>query len=153
MIADFEKKFIERLWKDAYGNMMLKLLPASVQEFTENKILEIMRTARKHRSKLVYSGGCAQNIIVNSKIRDMFDDVHIAIAPSDAGSSLGWAAKTWAEETGGKRLKWSLSYLGYDIKNKINPKEVVDYLMKNKVCGVANGRAGLNLVHWVIVVF
>ena len=37
----------------------------------------------------------------------MFDDVHIAIAPSDAGSSLG-CAKTWAEETGGKRLKWSL---------------------------------------------
>ena len=52
-----------------------------------------MRTARKHGSKLVYSGGCAQNIIVNSKIRDMFDDVHIAIAPSDAGSSLGCVQK------------------------------------------------------------
>ena len=89
---------------------------------------------------MVYSGGVAQNIIANSKIRDMFDDVHIAIAPSDCGSSLGCAAKTWAEETGGQRLKWS-PYLGYDIKNKINPKEVVDYLMKNKVCGVANGRA------------
>ena len=139
MIADFEKKFIERLWKISW-EYDAKVIAASVQEFTENKILEIMRTARKHGSKLVYSGGCAQNIIVNSKIRDMFDDVHIAIAPSDAGSSLGCAAKTWAEETGGKRLKWS-PYLGYDIKNKINPKEVVDYLMKNKVCGVANGRA------------
>ena len=139
MIADFEKKFIERLWNVSW-EYDAKVIAASVQEFTENKILEIMRTARKHGSKLVYSGGCAQNIIVNSKIRDMFDDVHIAIAPSDAGSSLGCAAKTWAEETGGKRLKWS-PYLGYDIKNKINPKEVVDYLMKNKVCGVANGRA------------
>ena len=139
MIADFEFKFIERLWKISW-EYDAKVIAASVQEFTENKILEIMRTARKHGSKLVYSGGCAQNIIVNSKIRDMFDDVHIAIAPSDAGSSLGCAAKTWAEETGGKRLKWS-PYLGYDIKNKINPKEVVDYLMKNKVCGVANGRA------------
>ena len=139
MIADFEYNFIERLWKISW-EYDAKVIAASVQEFTENKILEIMRTARKHGSKLVYSGGCAQNIIVNSKIRDMFDDVHIAIAPSDAGSSLGCAAKTWAEETGGKRLKWS-PYLGYDIKNKINPKEVVDYLMKNKVCGVANGRA------------
>ena len=88
MIADFEKKFIERLWKIS-KKYDAKVIAASVQEFTENKILEIMRTARKHGSKLVYSGGCAQNIIVNSKIRDMFDDVHIAIAPSDAGSSLG----------------------------------------------------------------
>ena len=50
-----------------------------------------MRTARKHGSKLIYSGGVAQNIVANSKIRDMFDDVHIAIAPSDCGSSLGLA--------------------------------------------------------------
>ena len=139
MIADLEHTFIKKLWKLSW-EYDAKVIAASVQKFTENKILEIMQTARKHGSKLVYSGGVAQNIIANSKIRDMFDDVHIAIAPSDCGSSLGCAAKTWAEETGGQRLKWS-PYLGYDIKNKINPKEVVDYLMKNKVCGVANGRA------------
>ena len=66
-----------------------------------------MRTARKHGSKLIYSGGVAQNIVANSKVRDMFDDMHIAIAPNDSGSSLGCAAKTRAEETGGTRLKWS----------------------------------------------
>ena len=41
--------------------------------------------ARQYGSKLVYSGGVAQNIVANSKIRDLFDEVHIAIAPSD-----GW---------------------------------------------------------------
>ena len=48
--------------------------------------------ARQYGSKLVYSGGVAQNIVANSKIRDLFDEVHIAIAPSDAGSALGCAS-------------------------------------------------------------
>ena len=113
---------------------------ASIQKFTEDKISELMVHARQYGSKLVYSGGVAQNIVANSKIRDLFDDVHIAIAPSDGGSALGCASKSWSEQTGGTHLKWS-PYLGYNIKKDINPKKVVDYLMKNKVCGVANGRA------------
>ena len=139
MIADLEKRFIKKLWKVKQTHDA-NVIAASVQEFAENKILEIMRTARKHGSKLIYSGGVAQNIVANSKIRDMFDDMHIAIAPGDSGSALGCAAKTWAEETGGTRLKWS-PYLGYDIKNNINPKEVVDYLLSKRVCGIANGKA------------
>ena len=47
--------------------------------------------------------------------------------------------KTWSDETGGDKLTWS-PYLGYDIKKDINPKDVVDYLIKNKVCGVENGK-------------
>ena len=139
MIADLENIFVKKLWQVKQTHDA-KVIAASVQEFAENKILEIMRTARKHGSKLIYSGGVAQNIVANSKIRDMFDDMHIAIAPNDSGSSLGCAAKTWAEETGGTRLKWS-PYLGYDIKNDINPKEVVDYLLSKRVCGIANGKA------------
>jgi carbamoyltransferase len=113
---------------------------ASVQAFAERAILEIMTEARKYGSKLVYSGGCAQNVVVNSKIRTMFDDMHISIAPADSGSSLGCAARTWAQETGGTHLKWS-PYMGTNIDREINPKEVVDHLMKYQHCGVANGRA------------
>ena len=115
-------------------------IAASIQKFTEDKIYEIMVHARQYGSKLVYSGGVAQNIVVNSKIRDLFDEMHIAVAPTDGGSALGCASKSWSEQTGGTHLKWS-PYLGYNIERDINPKEVVDYLMKNKVCGVANGRA------------
>ena len=104
MIADLEHTFIKKLWKLSW-EYDAKVMAASVQEFTENKILEIMQTARKHGSKLVYSGGVAQNIIANSKIRDMFDDVHIAIAQNYCGSSLGCEAKTWAEQTGGKKIE------------------------------------------------
>lgn len=113
---------------------------ASVQKFAEHEILEFMKVARGYGSKLVYSGGVAQNVVANSMIYDMFDDMHISIAPTDAGSALGCAAKTWAEQTGGTHLKWN-PYLGHDIQREINPREVVDHILKHKVCGVANGRA------------
>ena len=135
MVNDFFQEYVKYV-----SNLSPFDIAASIQKFTEDKIYEIMVHARQYGSKLVYSGGVAQNIVANSKIRDLFDEVHIAIAPSDAGSALGCAAKSWSEQTGGTHLKWS-PYLGYNIEKDINPKEVVDYLMKNKVCGVANGRA------------
>ena len=39
------------------------------------------------------------------------------------------------------KIKWEHPYLGYDISRHINPKEVVDDLLENKIVGVANGRA------------
>jgi len=113
---------------------------ASVQEFARRAIVEIMSIARIYGNKLVYSGGVAQNVVVNSLIHEMFDEVHIAIAPADSGSSLGCAAKTWARETGGTHLKWN-PYLGTNIDREVNPTEVVDHLLKNQYCGLANGRA------------
>jgi len=113
---------------------------ASVQKFAEVAILGIMKEARKYGNKLVYSGGVAQNVVVNSMIHEMFDEVHIAIAPTDAGSALGAAARTWAQKTGKDQLTWT-PYLGYDIQRDISPREVVDHIIKNKVCGIAHGRA------------
>lgn len=113
---------------------------ASVQEFAKRAILEIMSIARCYGNKLVYSGGVAQNVVVNSLIHEMFDEVHIAIAPADSGSSLGCASKTWARETGGTHLKWN-PYLGTDIDRIVNPSEVVDHLLEEQYCGLANGRA------------
>ena len=57
-------------------------------------------------------------------------------SPGDAGSALGAAALVHK-----KKLKWKHPYLGYDINTSVNPKEVIQELLKNKVCGVANGRA------------
>jgi carbamoyltransferase len=99
-----------------------------------------MKIARQYGSKLVYGGGCAQNVSANTKIRELFDDMHVAIAPSDAGNALGCAAYTWHKKTGGTHLDWS-PYLGHNIDREINPKEVAEYLVANQVCGIANGRA------------
>jgi carbamoyltransferase len=113
---------------------------ASIQEFARIVILETMKEARQYGSKLAYSGGCAQNVVVNSMLWDIFDDVHIAIEPTDGGSSLGTAAMSWHQATGKDKLIWT-PYLGHNIDREINPREVVDHLLKESYCGVANGRA------------
>jgi carbamoyltransferase len=113
---------------------------AGVQKFAEYAIMQIMRTASLHGKKLVYSGGCAQNVVINSRLFELFEDVHIAISPTDAGSSLGAAALSWSEYTPQDQLIWT-PYLGYNIEREVNPRHVVDHLLEHKVCGLANGRA------------
>ena len=116
-------------------------LAASVQYFAEKEIENLAKIARKYGSKLIYSGGCAQNVVANSIIRKLFDDMWIPVAPTDAGSSLGAAAYSYGKATGRDRINWVDPYLGYDIRRSINPKDVVDHLLKHSYCGIANGRA------------
>ena len=114
---------------------------ASVQKLAETKILEWATKARKYGSKLCYAGGVAENIVANSLIRPMFDDMWIPSAPGDSGSALGCSARQYGIDTGKQHINWKDPYLGYNIKREINPKEVVDHLLEYTYCGVANGRA------------
>ena len=116
-------------------------MASSVQKFAEGKILERAKLARQYGSKLVYAGGVAQNIIANSLIKPLFDDMWVPPACGDAGSALGAAAYSYCKATGKDRINWVSPYLGYDIKKEINVSEVVYYIMEHKVCGIANGRA------------
>lgn len=116
-------------------------LASSVQSWAEEEIMKLATKARKYGSKLCYSGGVAQNIIANTKIKYLFDDMWIAVNPSDGGSSLGAAARTWALETGKNRLGWVDNYLGLDTNKKVDPKRVANYLMTNNMAGVLNGKA------------
>ena len=114
---------------------------ASLQRGTEELIYDIMKEARKHGSKLCYSGGVAQNIMANSRIRDLFDDVWIDVNPGDGGASLGCASYHYMKDTGRDRINWTHPYLGLNIEGDLDPEKVVDYLMKKQVCGIANGPA------------
>ena len=107
-------------------------LAASIQALYEKKFLELVDMCPK--KNLVLMGGCALNCVANSKIKDK--NIWIMPSPGDAGSSIGAAALVHK-----KKLKWKHPYLGYNINRDINPKDVVKELLKNKVCGVANGRA------------
>ena len=107
-------------------------LAASVQALYEKKFLELVDMCPK--KNLVLMGGCALNCVANSKIKNK--NIWIMPSPGDAGSSIGAAALVHK-----KKLKWKHPYLGYNINRDINPKDVVKELLKNKVCGVANGRA------------
>lgn len=116
-------------------------LAASLQAWAEEEILELATKAREYGSKLCYSGGVAQNIIANTKIRYLFDDMWIAANPNDGGSSLGAAARTWALETGKNRINWVDSYLGLDTNKEVDPKRVAEHLMTINIAGVLNGKA------------
>lgn len=127
-----------KTWVNKYED---KDFAAGIQKFAEYGIMQIMHIARQYGNKLVYSGGCAQNVVINSMIHELFNgQVHIAVSPTDAGSALGAAALSWSKHTGKDQLIWT-PYSGYNIKKDINPKVIVDHLVAKRVCGLANGKA------------
>ena len=129
----------ELLWQNnqwGVGNLLPNAenedLALSIQILYERKFLQLVRMCPK--KNLIIMGGCALNCIANSKIYGK--NIWIMPSPGDAGSSLGAAALVQK-----KKLNWKHPYLGYNIQGQVNPKEVVKELLKNKVCGIANGRA------------
>lgn len=114
---------------------------ASLQYAVEEMILDVMREARKYGTHLCYSGGVAQNIVANGRVRELFDDMWVDVNPGDGGASLGAAGWQLMQDTGIDRLNWTSPFLGYNIEGDLDPEKVVDDLFKNKVCGIANGRA------------
>lgn len=145
---DWEDRYDQKkLYLDKMCDMLFKECAnvddasASLQRMTEEVIKDFMTVARKHGRKLCYSGGVAQNIMANSVIHDMFDDVWIDVNPGDGGAALGAAAYGYMQATGADRINWEHPYLGHNIKGTVDPEEVVDYIMKHKVAGIANGPA------------
>lgn len=108
-------------------------LAASVQNLFETKLLQLLKYC--DQENIILMGGCALNCLANSRIPSRYN-IWIMPSPGDAGSSLGAAALVE-----GKKLNWEHPYLGWNIDREVNPKKVVDYLLKNKYCGIANGRA------------
>lgn len=118
-------------------------LAASVQKFTEEVFMDLAKRCTKFGKKLVVSGGSAQNIIAMTQIKQsgLFEDMWVAVAPTDAGSALGAAAYSYWKATGNSRVNWKNAYLGHDMGCNINPKEVVDHLLSQEYCGIASGKA------------
>ena len=146
-VGDAEKSQRERdrlVWREQLYQKVEavedKVAARAVQDFADYAIMQIMTEASKYGKKLCYSGGCAQNVVTNSRLFELFDEVHIAVSPTDAGSGLGTAARSWAKATGKDKLDWS-PYCGYNIDREIDVNAVVDHLMEHKVCGIANGPA------------
>ena len=132
-----------KLWKHWFEKHGQYDMSASVQYLAERLFADLAQTCRKYGSKLVVSGGSAQNIIAMSQIKQsgLFEDMWVAVAPSDAGSALGAAAYSYWKATGNSRVTWNDAYLGHDMGCTINPSEVVDHLLSKEYCGIASGRA------------
>jgi len=138
---DSTRKVIYTHLRELYTNLSNEDIAASVQYFAEVEIVKRAKQARQYGSKLVYVGGCAQNVVANSMIKPLFDDMWIPVAPTDAGSALGAAAYSYGKATGKDKINWKDPYVGYNIQNDINPKDVVQHLLSHTYCGIANGRA------------
>ena len=128
-----------QLWENNHrgvGNIYPEARPedlaASIQDLYERELLKLVELCP--HENLVIMGGCALNCVANSKIKGK--NIWIMPSPGDAGSALGAAALVRK-----KKLKWNSPYLGTLIGRGIDSQEVVKELLKNKVCGIANGRA------------
>lgn len=91
-------------------------------------------------ANLVFMGGVALNCVANTKIRSLFDDMHIMPNPGDAGSSLGAAALEYFNQTK-EKVKWRGPYLGRNIVGPYPVQKALASLEKNEIFGIANGRA------------
>jgi carbamoyltransferase len=113
-------------------------IAASAQVLTEQLIYNIMRYAQEFRwsSNLVYMGGVALNCLANRNLGDYFENVWIMPCPGDAGSSLGAAALAHRG-----KLYWKDAFLGHEITGDYPVGAVVDCLLRDRICGVASGRA------------
>jgi len=139
---EIKKLYLKKIIKHLYDKTKNeKDAAASLQRLTEQVVYDYMVRARKYGSKLCYSGGVAQNIMANNRIKDLFDDVWIDVNPGDGGASLGAVAYFYMMDTGRDRINWEHPFHGYNIAGELDPEMVVNYIMRKKVAGVANGPA------------
>jgi carbamoyltransferase len=113
-------------------------IAAAGQQLCEEMIMDVMRRARRltKSRNLVYMGGVALNCVANSRLGELFDNVWIMPNPGDAGSSLGAAAIEY-----GRDIRFNTAFLGTDIKGDYPVKDLMYFLKKNQIVGVASGRA------------
>ena len=113
-------------------------IAASAQIVAEREIYKVMQRAQDFgwSTNLVYMGGVALNCLANRKLGDYFEKIWIMPCPGDAGSSLGAAALAY-----GRRLEWNNAYLGTEISGDYPVDALVNCLLRDKIVGVASGRA------------
>ncbi len=140
--VDLSKGLPKSMFPGEYDEQFYFDLAASAQAICEDRVLAYAKLAKQYTqsNNIVFMGGVALNCVANSKLYELFDNIHIMPNPGDAGSSLGAAALFYFLRTG-KRVTWKNPYLGYNIKGKWPKEKFLDSLRKNEIFGVANGKA------------
>ena len=113
-------------------------IAASTQKIYEQlfeKVLQLSKTKVKSKN-LVLMGGCALNCAANPISYNHYENVWILPSPGDSGSSLG-SVLAYRK----KHIDWKNPYLGYDMGYETNNSEIVEYLLRNKICGLARGKS------------
>ena len=113
-------------------------LAGAAQLVAEELIYSVMQRARAFgwSPNLVYQGGVALNCLANRNLGEYFEKIWIMPCPGDAGSSLGAAALAY-----GGPIKFDNAFLGTEIGGDYPVRALVDGLLRDKIVGVASGRA------------
>jgi carbamoyltransferase len=136
--AEFYENFHIGFNPDKFAGEDNNNIAAAGQWIAERLIRDIIAKARKlvNSNNLVYMGGVALNCLANRHLGEYFDNIWIMPCPGDAGSSLGAAALAH-----GRRLAWNNPYLGHTIAGPYPVDALVSSLLRDGICGVANGAA------------
>jgi carbamoyltransferase len=113
-------------------------IAAGAQHVVEKLIYSVMQRAQDFgfSTNLVYQGGVALNCLANRELGKYFENIWIMPNPGDGGSSLGAAALAY-----GGKVNWKDAYLGTEIAGEYPVDAIVDSLLRDRICGVASGRA------------
>ena len=138
--VDFDNR--EKFWQNT---------AAVFQHLFEDGFISKMESMQKRTGTdyLYYAGGCALNIITNTKILDkqIFKDVFIPPCCNDSGLSIGAAA--FLEWRKGNRISIHSPYLcnaGISVFNEADVssdliKQVAEIILSGGIIGVCNGNA------------
>jgi len=130
-------------------DFFLQNCAATFQRIFENAVLQKLENLQHkyHCENLYYGGGCALNIVTNTKIVEsgMFRNVYIAPCCNDSGLSIGAAALL--ERQKGNKVKIHSPYLNgiknekLIIKNVDNEtiKQTADIILNGGIIGICNG--------------
>ena len=128
-----------RDWRpDLCADQDLYDIAAAAQQVYETVFERILQMAAQTSSSqnLVLMGGCALNCSANAIAYKYFENIWIMPAPGDSGSAIGAVLAHKKQHTA-----WSGPYLGYDMGYNSTNIEIVNHLIKNKLCGLARGPA------------
>lgn len=89
---------------------------------------------------LVLMGGCALNCVANPLAYRYFKNLYIMPNPGDAGSAVG-AVLAHNPQWRHMQTQPFDPFLGYDMGMHTTNETIVEYLIENKICGVARGKA------------
>jgi carbamoyltransferase len=116
-------------------------IAATTQKIYEDYFQHILIKAKQlvKSTNLVLMGGCALNCSANRLVGHYFNNTWIMPNPGDAGSAVGAVLA--------KNPSWRIDpkdftpFLGYDMRSQTRNETIIDYLIENKICGVARDRA------------
>lgn len=161
-VVDNFYKFVKKKEKIFGIKIKEKDLAATVQSWIETRAIEMIgqrfySKIKECGSNLIITGGCALNVLVNQKVKEMFQDINVYVPPNphDGGISAGMVYK-YLNENGyiPKGKKYDLSNSGPELFDKdrwedhcisnnrystINLNGVVKLLRRGRILGFIQG--------------